>query len=142
LVVHACLLAALVLAPAVALARPVVHLQFAGQLAERLPHGAVRYVALKGKTLHQGDRIRFTIVAANTGSSPALALAPNAPIPKDTMLVAGSARSDAGASVLYSSDRVHWKTKPTVQTAVVRWITKRALRPHAAFHYSYEVIVR
>ncbi len=138
-----------------AAARPVVTLHLTGVLIEQNGDHTTQK-PIEGLVLKPGDRVRYTIAARNTGTSPAIALVPIGPIPKATSYVPGSAHA-AGATLQFTLDGKTWSPNPmfTVKTAAglakrpvspslyraVRWVSHRALAPHKDVLFSYEVRV-
>jgi uncharacterized repeat protein (TIGR01451 family) len=143
--------------PAVASAKPVVALKLSGAYVEQAGDGTVRLQPLRSEGAKQGERIRWDIVAANTGDVPALALIPVGRIPAGTAFVPGSAST--GGRVEYSLDNGKtWSAAPTVIVQTpdgpksqkadpatytrIRWVAAPALKPGASVHYTYEVVVK
>jgi uncharacterized repeat protein (TIGR01451 family) len=101
-----------------------------------------------------GQRVRYTIVAHNTGDRPAANLAPVVKIPAGERYVDGSAGSNAEYSVdggkTWSAGPMVRVTNPggatTVRRALpsefdaIRWMAPAALAPGARATFAYDVI--
>ncbi len=155
----ALLMAGLFLAPVSAFAaQPKVQLHLSGVLLLKEVGGHVKEVPMDKAVAKKGDLIRYTIVASNIGTKPALALTPVGHVPVRTAFVAGSAQRVAGATVEYTLDGESWSARPMVviKTAKgtekraadpalfksVRWVFSRALLPHKSDSVTYEVRVQ
>ncbi len=155
----ALLLAGIFLVPASAFAaQPKVQLHLSGVLLVKEAGGHVKETPMDKAIAKKGDLIRYTIVASNIGTKPALALTPVGHVPVRTAFVAGSAQRIAGATIEYTLDNSSWSTRPVIaiKTAKgmekraadpalfksVRWVFSRALLPHKSDSVTYEVRVQ
>lgn len=138
-------------------ARPVVKLQLSGSLVERSAKGGEKLVSMEHIVLKSGEIVRYTILASNTGTDPALELTPVGRIPSGTRYIAGSAHGST-SDVEYTLDGKTWSAHPlqskTQNGKVVhapadasmftalRWHMKTALAAHKATSFTYEVRVK
>lgn len=136
-----------------AFARPVVTLKLVATLVQTDASGKDVLTPVTG-AVHPGDRLRYQIVATNSGDRPALDVRPADAIPAGTAFVAGSATGDG--KVEYALDRGAWSPAPTVVVhgkdgdktvaadpatyAAIRWTT--ALKPGASSAFGFEVRVK
>jgi uncharacterized repeat protein (TIGR01451 family) len=91
-----------------------------------------------GRVTRHGERLRYTIVAKNTGDRAAVDLSPVAKIPAGERFVAGS----AGATAQFSVDGGKtWSRKPMVRVNAIRWLDPLPLMPGARVIFAYDVIV-
>jgi uncharacterized repeat protein (TIGR01451 family) len=147
-------LAALIFAltPCAALAAAHVELVQTATLIET-QNGTLVAKPLNGMT-KPGQRVRYTIVAHNTGDHPAANLAPVVKIPAGERYVDGS----AGANAEYSVDGGKtWSLAPMVRVTnpggtsttrralpsefdAIRWSAAAALAPGARMTFAYDVI--
>jgi uncharacterized repeat protein (TIGR01451 family) len=156
--IGALLAAVLALSPAIASAKPAVALTLAGSYVEKNDDGTPRIVPVERERARPGERIRWEIVAKNTGDQAARGFTAVGRIPAGTSFVAGSS-SSSGARVEYSLDGARtWSVSPmvTVQTpagpvvrkadpasyTAIRWVAGPPLAPGTASRYTYEVTVR
>lgn len=141
------------LAPSVALA--AAHVELTDSAAVLVTRDAASVAVPVHGTVQPGQRIRYTIVARNSGDRPAAQLMPVANIPAGERFVAGS----AGASAEYSIDNGKtWSRRPMVtvtnpggttttrpalpaQYNAVRWTGALPLAPGARATFAYDVIV-
>lgn len=103
----------LVLAPAVAVAKPAVSLKLSGALVEKAADGRVMRTPLEKVKLKPGDDVEYQITAMNGGDGAALHLVPIGEIPAGTRYVDGSAIA-AHAHAEFSLDGKTWSAQPTV----------------------------
>jgi uncharacterized repeat protein (TIGR01451 family) len=107
-----------------------------------------------------GDRLRFTVVAKNTGNKAAQDFAVTQPVPKGTTIVLQSAAASTPATVTYSIDQgktfaaqpmvkvvkangtTEEKPAPAEAYSHVRWRTAQSLEPSANVNATYQVMVR
>lgn len=141
-----------------AMARPDVKVHLGGVLVEKTASGQSTTRPINGLTLHHGDVVRYSIDANNGGDEAALDFSTVGRVPARTQYVAGSASVPPATIVEYSLDGKTWSTRPMVDRktshgvvheaasaakfVAVRFTAKRALVPNAAFHYTYEVVVK
>ncbi len=145
-------------ASAPAMARPDVKVHLGGVLVEKASSGQAKTRPVNGLTLRSGDVVRYSIDANNGGDEAALDFSTVGRVPVRTQYVAGSASAPPATVVEYSLDGKTWSTRPMVDRktphgvvheaasaakyVAVRFTAKRALAPMAAFHYTYEVVVK
>ena len=145
--------------PGVALAKPAVTLKLSGAIVSRAADGRTSLTPLDKAQPKSGDEIRYDIVAANAGDSPAMRLVPVGRIPSGTAYVDGTAKgvrahpefSLDGGKTWSASPMVRvrlpdgttamQKADPSLYTAV-RFVTDGAIAPRQSAAYSYEVRVK
>jgi uncharacterized repeat protein (TIGR01451 family) len=141
------------LVPCAALANAHVELSDTATAIES--HNGTLVAAPIGGITKPGERLRYTIVAKNTGDRPAANLAPVAKIPAGERFVAGT----AGATAEYSVDGGKtWSREPMVQVTnpggtnttrralpaefnAIRWLDPLLLAPGARVIFTYDIIV-
>jgi uncharacterized repeat protein (TIGR01451 family) len=145
--------------PTCAPAAPCVNLQLTGAAYARQPDGTYKEVALDSATLKSGDKVRYTILATNKGSAPALHLVPSDPFPARMAYVAGSATATSAATAEFTLDGKTWSAKPMVSvksasgTVIskpapasdykgIRWAMTAPLAPQASAKFAFEVLVK
>lgn len=137
--------------------RPAVKLQLTGDLLA-IADGKTLATPVEKSVLKRGDVVRYTIVAVNAGSKPAVALSTIGPVPQRLEYIAGSASRSAGAAVEFSLDGKSFSAQPTVtvntsrgpvekpanpdQYVAVRWTALHPLAPKAHVRYTYEARVK
>ncbi len=136
-------------------ARPVVTLKLIAAVVQKDANGKDVVTPATGAPVHPGDRLRYQIVAANSGDQPALNVRPADAIPAGTAFVAGSASGDG--KVEYAIDRgSSWSAAPTIVVhgkdgdhtvaadpatyEAIRWTTN--LKPGATATFAFEVRVK
>jgi len=120
--------------------------------------GKPSVVPLPPEGIKRGERLRYTIVASNSGDRAALQFEPVGHIPAGAAFVTNSAFSSIDASVEYTLDGITWSARPTTSVKepngrivkkladpsnyrAVRWtVTQLGVRQTATF--SYEVHVK
>jgi uncharacterized repeat protein (TIGR01451 family) len=129
-----------------------------GVLVERAADGAEKTTPVADVALKPGETVRYTLVAVNRGTDPALGLKPIGKIPAGTSFEAGSA-AGAAARVEYSLDGGKtWSTSPTIKVqtpagivekkadpstyTAIRWTADKPLAPRAVAAYSYQVHIK
>ena len=134
---------------------PHVSLHLSGVLVQG---GKTAEKAVEKVSLKRGDRVRWTIVAENDGTKPALRLAPMDRVPQGMTFLAGSASSAVPAAVEYTLDGRTWSPRPTVKVTqpngkvqtkpadpasyrAVRWVFARPLAAHERASVSFETRV-
>jgi len=134
---------------------PHVSLHLSGAVVQS-GHAAEKPV--EKTSLKRGDIVRWTIVAENDGTKPALHLAPMDRVPQGMTFLAGSAASAAPAAVQYTLDGRAWSPRPTVKVTLkngkvetkpadpasyraVRWVFARPLAAHERASVSFETRV-
>jgi uncharacterized repeat protein (TIGR01451 family) len=141
-----------------ALAKPTVALHLQGALVERDASGSEKLTPIDGVALQPGETVRYTIVATNVGTDPALGLRPTARIPAGTAYDVGSASKNAQRVEFSIDGGKTWSTSPMVrvqtQTGVVekkadpslytmlRWVGGNAIGPKVTQVYSYAVRIK
>ncbi len=152
-------LALVFLCSGLALAKPVVDLRLQGVLVERAASGVETTTPVANVALKPGETVRYTIVATNRGSDPALGLRPSAKVPAGTAYEAGSAAASGAARVEFSLDGGQtWSAAPKVKVQTpagvveknadpglytnLRWIVAKPLDPKSTLTYSYQVRVK
>jgi uncharacterized repeat protein (TIGR01451 family) len=101
-------------------------------------HNGALVAAPIGRVTKRGERLRYTIVAKNTGDRAALNLSPVVKIPAGERFVHGS----AGATAQYSVDGGKtWSRDPKVQVNAIRWLDSLPLMPGARVIFAYDVIL-
>ena len=110
------------------------------------------------RPLRAGDTVAYRIEARNTGSAPAIGLAPVGKIPARTEFVR-LLSSPAGSHVEYSLDGSRWSAHPTIRVVgrdgkphvvpaplsayeAVRWTLATPLSAGAAATFAYEARVK
>jgi uncharacterized repeat protein (TIGR01451 family) len=148
-------LVALTLALLPVAARAAAHVELINSAAAIESHDGAFVAMPLGGGARPGERLRYTIVAKNTGDRPAIDLVPVAKIPPGERLVDGTAGPDAEFSV---DGGTTWSREPTVRvtnpggtTAVrralaseidaIRWVDPVPLAPGARASFAYDVIV-
>jgi uncharacterized repeat protein (TIGR01451 family) len=138
-----------------AFARPVVTIKLIAALVQKDANGKDVLTPATGSPVHPGDRLRYEIVATNSGDRPALDVRPADAIPAGTTFVAGSATGEG--KVEYALDRgTAWSTAPTVIVhakdgdktvaadpaayGAIRWTT--TLKPGASSAFAFDVRVK
>jgi uncharacterized repeat protein (TIGR01451 family) len=115
----------------------------------------VAVVGRPSASARPGQRLRYTIVAVNTGDRAAAKLVPTTKIPQGETYVAGSAGAAAEFSVdggaTWSPDPIVRVTNPggavTTRRALpaeynaIRWIVPAPLAPGSKASFAYDVIV-
>lgn len=153
----ALVLAVVLATAATALAKPNVQLHLSGVLVTRTADGHVTTTPIEKVTPKKGELYRYTVVASNVGTDPALKLVTRENMPNGTAFVAGSASKVTGVAIEYSLDGKVWSARPliTVNTpkglvrrpadpsayAAVRWIAPK-VAPKSALTFTYEVRVK
>lgn len=152
-------LALLVAVPSVASAKPNVVLTLSGVTVHKTASGVEKDVPLDPNVrLKTGEIVRWTIVAANKGSDPALHLTPSDKVPAGTVYVVASASTLGGHAEFSLDEGKTWTAKPmvTVQTTTgpvtkpadpssyttIRWIADKPLAPKGSLRFTYEVRVK
>jgi uncharacterized repeat protein (TIGR01451 family) len=120
--------------------------------------GKTSFVSLPPEGIKRGERLRYTIVASNSGDKSALQFEPVGHIPAGAAFVANSATSSVGAFVEYTLDGMTWSAKPTIRVKnpngsivtkladpsdyrAVRWTVKQ-LDARKNVTFAYEVHVK
>ena len=113
---------------------------------------------LAGKPVKRGETIRYTILAKNIGSQPALALVPKGKVPTNTEFLR-VLNVPKGTRVEYTLDGTAWSPKPMITVMGkdgkphraaappalfhgVRWIVEGPLPAHQMLSFPYEVRVK
>jgi uncharacterized repeat protein (TIGR01451 family) len=140
----------------VAEARPNVKLVLRSD-AVVLHDGKTSFAVVPPMGIKRGERLRYTIVASNSGDSGALQFEPVGHIPAGAAFVANSATSSVAALVEYTLDGTTWSAKPTIRVKdphgsivtkladpsdyrAVRWTVKQlGTRQTATFAYEVHV---
>jgi uncharacterized repeat protein (TIGR01451 family) len=145
------------LTAASALAKPNVQLHLSGVLVTHSADGHETTSPIEKVTPKKGELYRYTVVASNVGTDPALKLVTRENIPNGTAFVAGSASKSAGVAIEYSLDGKMWSAHPLITVATpkglvrraadpsayasIRWIAPK-VAPKAALTFTYEVRVK
>jgi uncharacterized repeat protein (TIGR01451 family) len=149
---------ALALTPAAAFARPDVVLHLSGATVQKTASGEKLTPLDPNVKLKAGEIVRWTLVASNKGSDPALHLMPSDKIPAGTAYIAGTASAVGGSAQFSTDDGKTWSSKPMtiVQTPTgpvtkpadpssytnIRWIADKPLAPKGSVRFQYEVRVK
>jgi uncharacterized repeat protein (TIGR01451 family) len=140
-------------------AKPAVELRLQGVLVEREASGAEKTTPVADAALKPGETVRYTIVATNRGTDPALGLRPVGKIPAGTAYEAGSAAGTSAARIEFSLDGGKtWSVSPKVKVktadgivekdadpqtfTTIRWIVVKPLDPKSSYTYTYQVRVK
>lgn len=140
-----------------ALAKPTIQLHLSGVLVTQSADGHETTTPVEKVTPKKGEIFRYTIVATNVGTNPALKVTALDKVPNGTAFVAGSASKSPGVAIEYSLDGKTWSAQPMVSVmtpkglvrraadasayAAVRWIAPK-VAPKAALTFTYEVRVK
>jgi uncharacterized repeat protein (TIGR01451 family) len=152
-------MAAALMLPVGAAAKPSVMLKLSGVLVTKDAKGAEKTTPVTDVQVKSGETIRYVITATNKGDQSALKLTPVGKIPVGTAYEAGSASSAYASRIEYSLDGGKvWSIKPTVTVHTpkgdlvkpadpatytnLRWIADKPLVPNGAVNYSYAVRVK
>lgn len=144
--------------PVCASAKPNVQLHLTGVLVTTSSDGHESTTPLDKVTPRKGETYRYTIVANNVGTDPAVKFVAKDAIPNGTSYVAGSASKLAGVTIEYSIDGGKtWSARPMVSVrspkglvrrpadasayTTVRWIASK-VAPKTALTFTYEVRVK
>jgi uncharacterized repeat protein (TIGR01451 family) len=145
--------AASMLAPGIALA--AAHVELVETVAAVETHAGKLVVVPRTGITRQGERLRYTIAAKNTGDRAAVNLTPIAKIPGGLVFIAGTAGTGAEFSVdagkTFSPAPTVRVTNPggttTTRPALpheynaIRWADPQPLAPGARITFAYDVIV-
>ena len=153
----ALVLAVMSVTAASALAKPNVQLHLSGVLVTHSADGRETTTPIEKVTPKKGELYRYTVVASNVGTDPALKLVTRENIPNGTSFVAGSATKSAGVAIEYTLDGKMWSAQPLVTVTTpkglvrrpadpsaymaVRWIASK-VAPKSALTFTYEVRVK
>ncbi len=150
-------LVAAIVVPSVAFAKPLVTVKLSQLTVTKGADG--KLVESPSSDVKPGDVLKYRIVAANAGTTPALAFSPADKIPSGTTFIAGSATGKA-LRVEYSIDGGKtWSSAPLVKIVAkdgtttekpaspatftaIRWITADPLAAKAASEFTFEVRVK
>lgn len=140
-----------------ALAKPNIQLRLTGVMVTRSADGHETATSLEKVTPKRGSLYRYTVVASNVGTDPALKVVTSEKVPNGTAFVAGSASKSPGVAIEYSIDGKTWSAMPTISVytpkglvrrtadssayTALRWIAPK-VAPKSALTFTYEVRVK
>jgi uncharacterized repeat protein (TIGR01451 family) len=143
-------------AAAAAATKPNVELHLSGSIVS-VTNSTTTYLPID-RPLKAGETVRYTIVADNSGTAPAVGLVPMARVPERSVFVRVAPAASA-VRVEYTLDGKEWSAQPTILVKnpdgtthrvpapltmykAVRWVVPGALAAKHSLTFAYEVQVQ